>query len=229
MSMRYALYFAPEPHSLWWDAGCRWLGRDPLTTAELPQVRLPDVHPRVLHTLTRDARRYGFHATLKAPFRLADGHSLSTLENLLQQFTAQRAPVTVPSPRVSLLRQFLAILPDEPQDEINRLAMDCVREFDHLRAPLTPDELARRQRQQLSARQLRLLSHWGYPYTEEEYQFHITLSDSLHNTDSADAIVAAAQRFFAISEPLVIRSIALFTEAGPGADFMLHRHFRFGG
>ena len=70
---------------------------------------------------------------------------------------------------------------------------------------------------------------WGYPYTEEEYQFHMTLSDSLHNTDSADAIVAAAQRFFAISEPLVIRSIALFTEAEPGADFMLHRHFRFGG
>ena len=47
--------------------------------------------------------------------------------------------------------------------------------------------------------------------------------------EHADAIVAAAQRFFAISEPLVIRSIALFTEAEPGADFMLHRHFRFGG
>ncbi|MFZ6726645.1 DUF1045 domain-containing protein [Undibacterium sp. MH2W] len=231
---RYALYFAPEQQSPWWQAGCKWLGRDPAAQRTLEQIRLPHVMPTVLHRLTNDARRYGFHATLKAPFRLAEGFDLHALDAALTAFCAQQQPVVIPSPQVEWIGDFLALRPDKHATEaeinaINTLAMQCVSHFDYLRAPLRPEELARRQQQQLSARQLRLLQHWGYPYTAEEYRFHMTLTDALNNTDAADAIERGARRHFDIAEPLSIQSIALFVEAAPGDPFTLVRRYSFDG
>ncbi|MBC3885712.1 DUF1045 domain-containing protein [Undibacterium griseum] len=224
---RYALYFAPAADSLWWQAGCRWLGRDPSSGQEVEQVQIADIAPRVLHTLTADARRYGFHATLKAPFRLADGCDADQLDAALKDFCRRQQVIEIPAPRVEWLGSFLALRPGGDSSAIDRLAMQCVSEFDHLRAPLRPEELARRQQQQLSARQLRLLQHWGYPYTAEEFRFHMTLTDGLHNSDSAAAIAAAAQAYFAIDAPLLIQDLALFVETTPGAPFELIRRYPF--
>ena len=223
--MRYALYFSPDPDSAWWQAGCHWLGRDPSTTRDMAQLRIADVNPKVFHHLSRDARRYGFHATLKAPFRLAEGYDLAHLDRSLQAFCRQQKSIAVAPPQVEWLGPFLALRPSADGGELHHLAMQCVRDFDHLRAPLKPEELARRQQQQLSARQLRLLQHWGYPYTEEEYRFHMTLTDALDNTDAAAAIQHAAEQHFAIAEPLQIKDIALFAEQQPGADFALIRRY----
>ncbi|MFZ6864316.1 DUF1045 domain-containing protein [Undibacterium sp. Ji67W] len=225
---RYALYFAPEQNSKWWQAGCQWLGRDPAKTERMEQIRIPKVLPNVLQHLTTDARRYGFHATLKAPFRLAPGHHVKDLERTLEAFCRQQQAIEIPCPQLEWMGNFLAIRPIGDTSLLNQLAMQCVSQFDHLRAALKPGELARRQQQQLSARQLRLLQHWGYPYTAEEYRFHMTLTDSLDNTDSAEAILRAAQSHFDIGEPLVIRSIALFHETNPGEDFRLLKRYPFG-
>ncbi|MBC3862776.1 DUF1045 domain-containing protein [Undibacterium jejuense] len=225
---RYALYFAPEQDSKWWHAGCQWLGRDPETSDSIEQIRIPSVLPNVLQNLTKDARRYGFHATLKAPFRLAPGHQVEDLEMALRAFCRRQQATEVPSPQLEWMGDFLAIRPVGDTSLLNQLAMQCVSQFDHLRAALKPEELARRQQQQLSARQLRLLQHWGYPYTAEEYRFHMTITDSLNNTDSVDAMLKAAGRHFDIGEPLVIRSIALFHEAHPGENLRLLRRYPFG-
>ncbi|MFZ6687289.1 DUF1045 domain-containing protein [Undibacterium sp. SXout11W] len=228
---RYALYFAPEQDSKWWHAGCQWLGRDPTVTnhtANVEQLLIPNVLPNVLQHLTKDARRYGFHATLKAPFRLAPGHQVAELERALETFCQQQKAIKIPSPQLEWMGNFLAIRPIGDTSLLNQLAMQCVSQFDHLRAALKPGELARRQQHQLSARQLRLLQHWGYPYTEEEYRFHMTLTDSLDNTDSAEAILRAARRHFDIGEPLIIRSIALFHETNPDEDFRLLQRYPFG-
>ena len=224
---RYALYFSPVSNPVWLQAGNLWLGRDIRDMREGQQLRVTDVAPKVLHTLTRDARRYGFHATLKAPFRLAEGYQRADLEQALQAFCASRSAITIPSPQVSRMGQFLALRPQGDESQINALAMHSVREFDHLRAPLRPEELAKRQQQQLSARQLRLLSHWGYPYTEEEFRFHLTLTDALDNTDSANAIYQAALRHFALTEPLRIDGISLCYESEAGAPFILLKQFPF--
>ena len=225
---RYALYFAPEQNSKWWHAGCQWLGRDPTKSDRMEQIRIPTVLPNVMQHLTTDARRYGFHATLKAPFRLAPGHEFDDLDVALASFCRQQQSVEIPSPQLEWMGNFLAIRPVGDTSSLNQLAMQCVSQFDHLRAALKPEELARRQQQQLSARQLRLLQHWGYPYTAEEYRFHMTITDSLDNTDAADAILKAARRHFDIGEPLVIRSIALFHETNPGDDFRLLQRYQFG-
>ena len=79
MSARYAIYFAPDKHSGGWEFGANWLGRDEHDNTVLPQPPLEGISPLELTRITQAPRRYGFHATLKAPFRLADGHDETSL------------------------------------------------------------------------------------------------------------------------------------------------------
>lgn len=220
---RYAIYFAPTSKSLWWKTGCNWLGRD-------PEHRISNLDTT---TLWRDdARRYGFHATLKAPFRLMDGCDEAQLLASAGIFASHQAVLEVPQPEVRLLGNFLALQAGRTVPEISALAQRCVRDFDTLRAPLTPAELARRLRAPLTVRQRALLQQWGYSYTEEEFRFHMTLSDSLTNVEPAvaqgmaeDARAAFAQ---AMAVPLVIDGIAIFREEASGAPLELMARFGFG-
>lgn len=229
--VRYALYFAPEQNSPWWQAGCHWLGRDPASATALPQPALSNVTAAEFHQLTSDARRYGFHATLKAPFRLAEGCTHTQLDAALRDFCQRQHSLTIPAPRVEWMGSFLALRPHGDVSAIHRLAMDCVSNFDHFRAPLSAADIARRQRHPLSDRQMQLLQRWGYPYTEEEFRFHMTLTDALHQSahaDQAEAICQAAQNFFTIDAPLQLNGLALFTENTPGAPFQLAQRYAFG-
>lgn len=225
---RYALYFAPEQSSLWWQAGCRWLGRDPASAQALPQPALSNVTAAEFHTLTSDARRYGFHATLKAPFRLAEGCTHTQLDAALRDFCRQQHSLIIPAPQVEWMGNFLALRPHGDVSAIHRLAMDCVSSFDHFRAPLSAADIARRQRHPLSDRQMQLLQRWGYPYTEEEFRFHMTLTDTLHEPVQAEAIFQAAQSCFSIDAALQLNGIALFTESAPGAPFQLVQRYALG-
>lgn len=225
---RYALYFAPDRDSAWWHAGNQWLGRDAEAAEPLPQPVIEGMQPDLQHKLTRDARRYGFHATLKAPFRLAPGCTEAALHLALQDFCRQRAPVRGLAPGVQWMGNFLALRPTENQAAINALAFACVEHFDQFRAPMSEADLARRQQHPLSPRQQALLMQWGYPYTEEEFRFHMTLTDRLEPGALADSIHTAAQKHFDLDAPLDINGLALFTEHQPGADFQLAARFPFG-
>ena len=72
---RYALSFAP-PGGLW-RLGSEWLGRCAVTGQPAQPPRIDALTAEELRTLTAAPRRYGFHATLKAPFRLADGAAVA--------------------------------------------------------------------------------------------------------------------------------------------------------
>ena len=105
--------------------------------------------------------------------------------------------------------------------------------FDMLRAPPNAAELAKRRRAGLSARQEALLQRWGYPYTEEEFQFHMTLTDSLHDVDAdvANAMREAAEQVFAAASdaaPLLLDGLTIFREDQQGAPFSVWRRFPFG-
>ena len=70
---RYAIYYASPQHSDLDRFGAQHLGYDAWSGEDLPfpeQVvqMVPD-----WRELTEDPRKYGFHATLKAPMALADG------------------------------------------------------------------------------------------------------------------------------------------------------------
>lgn len=228
---RYAIYFAPERASLWWQLGCRWLGRDPEGGTCTSPPAIAGVTGALQSSLTHDARRYGFHATLKAPFHLASGFDEIHLLQMAQAFARHQRVIEVRQPEVRRLGAFLALQPAAAQSEINALAMRCVSYFDLLRAPLSPEELARRRKSGLSPRQEALLLRWGYPFTEEEFRFHMTLSDALTDVDAAttSALRTAAETSFAEAAaiPLLIDGIALFRQAAPGHDFELIARIRF--
>jgi phosphonate metabolism protein PhnN/1,5-bisphosphokinase (PRPP-forming) len=230
--MRYGLYFSPAVDSPWWNAGCRWLGRDAVSGAEFSQRQIAGVPALLLAKLTDHARRYGFHATLKAPFQLADGFSEEHLITMANAFCAVQRPIVLEDPQVRPIDGFLALRPAGPNNEIGALEMRCVSYFDLLRATPAADELARRRQAGLSARQESLLQRWGYPYTEEEYRFHMTLTDSLAgvDADAAYAIRKAAEDCFAgvgAGAPLVLDALAVFREEQPGSALSVWRRFPF--
>ena len=92
--MRYAIYYAPERDTRLWQFGCRVLGRDPETTERVAQIVPDGFLPDDWQVFTASPRRYGFHATLKAPFVLKEGRSEAELVEGVRAFAARQAPVT---------------------------------------------------------------------------------------------------------------------------------------
>lgn len=230
--MRYALYFAPQPGSPWAEAGHSWVGRDAERGGAIEQDQVSGIPAVLLSQLTSGARRYGFHATLKAPFHLAPGFSETSLEAMAAAFSQAQRSIIVPALKVKPLDDFLALRPEGAEEEIGALAMRAVSYFDLLRAAPTDNELAKRRRRGLSPRQEALLQRWGYPYTEEEYRFHLTLSDDLReiDLDAAYTLRRAAEEHFAptAQAPFVVDRLCIFRETEPGAPFAAWRSFPFG-
>ena len=230
---RYGIYFAPAPTSMWSAAGNRWLGRDAETGMRYPQSGVAGISPLVLQQLTENARRYGFHATLKAPFRLAEGFSEGHLLAMAQAFSSAQQALEIKDVGIHAPGNFLAVQTTDrnSKEQLNGLAMRCVRYFDLLRAAPSAEELSRRRSADLSQRQEALLARWGYPYTEDEYRFHLTLTDALHTVhdDAVAAIRAAAEACFvdALATPLTIDSLTIFKESAPGAAMAVWKRFPF--
>src|SRR5437762_12791734 len=103
-SARYAIYYAPPPGSVWARFGADWLG---------PRARAPDGVPQAsFDALTYAARRYGFHATLKAPFRLASGVSPYNLLDAVRAIAQRYVPFELPALVPGWRNDALALLPE---------------------------------------------------------------------------------------------------------------------
>ncbi|HHD57332.1 MAG TPA: hypothetical protein ENK89_06635, partial [Desulfobulbaceae bacterium] len=74
--MRYAIYFTPNPETLLWQKLCSWLGWNPLSGMTCTHPSFPEITPDRFHEITRKPRKYGPHATLKAPFHLRQNTSV---------------------------------------------------------------------------------------------------------------------------------------------------------
>jgi putative phosphonate metabolism protein len=213
---RYALYFAPPPGPLA-ETASSWLGRD----AESGSERAPP-DPE-LGALTVKARRYGFHATLKAPFRLAEGLSEDDLCAAVEVFAAGQRPFCIPGLCVAVLDGFLALVPDGDAESLNAFASKVVTRFERFRAPLTESERARRQPERLTERQRVLLEEYGYPYVLDEFRFHMTLTDRLTETQAA-RLRPLAETLFApvLPRPFPLGRLAVFGEDADGLFHQVH-------
>lgn len=220
--MRFAIYFAPEEGTALGRFGWDWLGRDPGTSDYLP---LPEEQA----ALVAQPRLYGFHATLKPPFRLAPGAGRDKLVAALASFAASRRAFVEPPLAIESLQGFLALRTTRQSAAVQDLADQCVRAFDDFRAP--PSEAERRKRlvQPLSERHQELLADWGYPYLFEEWRFHMTLTgrlpDDEREVQRARLLEVAAP---ALAEPVEFRSVCLFEQQDERA-FTLAARFPFGG
>ncbi|MFN9473893.1 DUF1045 domain-containing protein [Acidovorax sp.] len=230
---RYAVYFAPHPGTLAWLAGSHWLGRCAAQLQPLPQLDIHGVARAELERLTAAPRRYGWHATLKAPFALAPGVDWLTLHHAVQTLAQGLRPFAMPPMVVERIGDFLALVPaaSHPANaEIQAAAAACVTQLHPLAAPLSEPDLARRRAAGLSPRQDELLQQWGYPFVFEEFRFHMSLTSSLSDADGTvvELVQDAADQFFADLPPLRFNSLALFSEPTPGADFVLLDHVELG-
>jgi hypothetical protein len=182
--------------------------------------------PRPLAEVTRTPRRYGFHGTLKPPFRLAQDAEPDTLDNALRELAARLTPVTVPGLIASTGLGFLALIPGGPAPRLGSLATACVRDLDHFRAPPGTAELARHRARGLSARQEENLIRWGYPYVLDDFRFHLTLSGHLRSGE-AQALIQTVTPLAAphLGPVLNMGEICLYGDPGAGAGFRLLRRY----
>ena len=132
-SLRYAIYYAPQPQSALWCLASAWLGRDAATGQDLEPPDFPGMRAADVRAITRDPARYGFHATLKPPFRLKEGVSEQDLLTAVERFAAVQAPVPMPRLIVSPIGKFLALTPANETAELHAFAADCVATFDPYR------------------------------------------------------------------------------------------------
>lgn len=222
MSARYALYYAPAPGEAWAEFGAHWLGRCAATGRSLALPHVEGMPALEFARLTAAPRRYGFHATLKAPFRLVPGATPATLCAAVGDLAAGHAAFTLPPLRVVLLDDFLALVPAAADPRLDAIAADCVTAPDHLRAPLQPADLARRRAAGLDAREDELLQRWGYPWVLEQFRFHLSLSGALPDADRRHlaALTAAAQARLP-ADPPRFDAVCVFEETGPDADFRM--------
>ena len=209
---RYAVYWAPPAGSALARFGAAWLGWDAAAGRPVPQPEVPGL-PAPVADLTATPRRYGIHATLKAPFRLRAADDQAALATVARDLAARIAPFEAPPLALARIGRFVALVPSMACAPLSALAGRCVEDFHGLAAEPPESELDRR-RPGLNERQAQLLGRWFYPYVFDEFRFHLTLTGALEPgiADQAFEVLCALTAPFRAA-PLPITEFCLFGEA----------------
>jgi putative phosphonate metabolism protein len=216
--LRYAIYFLPDPATTIAALAARWFGRDMETGAVYRPPITHGLDASEQERLVATPRRYGFHATLKAPFHLAPGRSRDELLGAFRQFARAASPVRIPVVSLTRMRRFFAFVPAVNDEELAMLGSDAIHFFERFRAPLSAQEEARRRASGLSRSQNRHLEHYGYPYVLDEFRFHLTLTGPIEE-HRAKGVWAALEAFFqpVLGRDLAVDRVGLVVEPAPGS------------
>jgi hypothetical protein len=133
---RYAISFTPPPDSPLAVFGASVIGYDCFERAEVPRRLIDGINPSVLALATVEPRRYGFRATLVAPFRLATGVDEDAITQAFLEFSASHVPVDMGLLQVTAMRRSVVLSPVASPPESEALADACVTAFDRYRARL---------------------------------------------------------------------------------------------
>ncbi|ATU95184.1 DUF1045 domain-containing protein [Phyllobacterium zundukense] len=221
--MRYALYYTPPPDHALTRVASRWLGRSAFShnCDESSQASGCD------QALTAEPRRYGFHATIKAPFRLREDRTAEELEAAVRSFCAKRPICPIGPLSVARVGNFFALVPSTGTPFSGGLASRAVGDLDEFRAPLNEAELQRHLRSDLDDVETTNLVLWGYPYVFDRFRFHMTLTGPVQ----ASRREAVGEQLKAMFDPLLlaedfyIDALTLFVQDNPGGDFLARTRF----
>jgi len=229
MSPRYAIYYTPPPFSALARFGAGVIGYDCFEAVEVTPARLDGIDANVHKLMTLDPRRYGFHATIVAPFHLKS-QSEDDFIAAASAYATRMRPIRIGSLKVAALGDFIALVPAEPNEGISSFAADCLKAFDEFRAPLSTADRERRLKSRLSVRQIELLDRWGYPYVLGEYRFHMTLTGALPDNMS-NAFREAMEFAFAdrAQDSFELDAISVMRQDDAGARFRVLRRCRLRG
>lgn len=208
---RFAIYFKPQEDSALAEFEREWFGT------------MPD-------QIVASPKRYGLHATLKAPFRLNDQRTYEGLKTAIKYLAGDFTPVDVGPLIQKQIGGFLALVPKTECPDLNPLAFDWVRLLDAYRAPADRVELERRRAVGLNNDENEMLQKWGYPYVDKCFRFHITLTGKL-SPKERDSIQPTLDELLkpVLKEPLMIKNICLVGDPGNGEPFRLLERFSLTG
>jgi hypothetical protein len=166
--MRYAIYFCPTGDTALGRLGHDWLGASP----DAPE--LPGISTERRNALLVKVRRYGWHATIRAPFTPMDNVTYDDLRRAVTSVAQARASFELPL-HIHRLAGFLALRPCVDGVAPRLLAATCLKALLPLCAPV-PNEVLDRRSVGLDTDEISLLQSYGYPYVLDRYRFHLTLS-----------------------------------------------------
>ena len=110
---RFAVYFVPAPGSRLNDFGRSWLGVD-INCGELLRASSEAI---------ARPRRYGFHATLRAPMRLRPGATQEEFVGAAKGVADRYSPLSLGHLRVRKLGNFIALVPEAGENhDVSELA-----------------------------------------------------------------------------------------------------------
>lgn len=228
---RYAIYYTPTPGPFA-QACAAWLGWDSAAGAPCPHPAVSRL-PVLLQDLTHKPRKYGFHATLMAPFHPAPGVAPVDLCEALAQVASTVQPIAIADLRLTWMGRILALVPDDivnaqPQapaetrrtdtvddalgalGALGALATTVVKRLGAFRVPPVPVDPATHARRGLSTRRAALLHRRGDPFTHDQFRFHMTLTGSVP-AELKGAVEAAAECHIGphIPRPMTVDAVTL--------------------
>ena len=220
---RYAIYYAPDPHSQLWRFGSQCLGYDAFSGEDCPFIDPLPLPQADWLLLTDEPRRYGFHATLKAPFTLKSGQSEAELRDAFDHFSTHQSSLWLSGLHISCLHGFVAFLPTSSSADLQDLAKNTVLAFEPFRAELSAQDLERRLKSPLSEPQKAYLRQYGYPFVLDEFRFHMTLTGRLATGECSHLANDLQDRFdvFVTPGPVHINRIALFKQSDRSGPFLI--------
>lgn len=227
MTIRYAIYFCPERDTRLWQLASAWLGYDAASGRSVPPSAEVKLAQQDIDSAISKPARYGFHATLMAPFELASHCSERELRAAVADFCARHRAFTTQL-HVRRLHNFLALAPVVSDPDLDMLAEYCLRTFDTFRAPLSRHDCARRDTPDLDDRQRAHLVRWGYPYVLDAFRFHMSLTSALP-ADRLASVHAALRTLFVdvLRAPVAISGLTLVRQSNRDAPFAWVEQFRF--
>ena len=210
--MRYAIYFCPAIDTALGRLGQDWLA------ASTHAPELPGISSERRHALLVKVRRYGWHATIRAPFTPLADVGYDDVHHAVTSVAHACASFELPL-HIHRLAGFLALRPRVDGVAPKQLAATCLKALLPLCAPPSKETLDRRSAG-LDADEVTLLRSHGYPYVLDRYRFHMTLS--------APAIESEEQAMREWLEPRVIElpstrvdALSICREVTPGGAFEL--------
>lgn len=221
MTERFAIFYAPDRSSSLWRKSAEWLGWDAAAQTFLKQPDFKKIPSAEFVEATKSPRRYGFHATLKPPMRLAAGVNLDRLQAVARALSAKLAAAPIGRLEVKLIDGFLALVPQKQKKPLTQLAADCVDYFEPMRAPLEVEERLVRMSAGLNDAQIQMLDQYGYPYVKDQFRMHLSLTGRLEPSQQ-QVFASAAEKWFGptLEEDYALNAISVYHEPEAGKPFV---------
>lgn len=213
---RYAVYWVPENTDPLAQFGASWTGWCSERGEHRPRGEFRGVSVDI-PAITRRIWRHGFHAVVKAPFRLQDGRSRFFVEHALEQAIEQSVAFRMPRLRLAVVGGYVAAL--VPHQTCAALGALVIR-IDEAMSPLdaaSPNGIAEAPNGPTAGIVRKDIEPLVQLPTAEAHRFHIPLTDRL----DLETAFEVMEQLRPLLEPMLdlprqLRDVALMGDPGEG-------------